>query len=113
MISMDKKYRTRDGREVRIYTTDGEMPRCVYGTYKSQTGWTFSCWEKDGVHLISTGNYDLIEVKPRIQRTVWLNVYEGITYGPYKTKCSADRMAGNGRFACIEIEIDCEEGEGL
>ena len=100
MIDINKKYRTRDGREVRIYAVDGDEPRPVHGAHKSQTGWVFSCWEEDGVHLLSTGNYDLIEVKPRIKREVWLNIYER-------------EHAARSRLACVRVEIDCEEGEGL
>jgi len=112
MISMDKKYRTRDGREVRIYATDGDMPRCVHGAYKSQTGWIFSCWEEDGAHLLSTGDYDLIEVKPRIQRTVWMNVYSN-GFSGWVDRKTADANSSFTRLACVKVEFDCEEGEGL
>ena len=113
MISMDKKYRTRDGREVRIYALDGDGSRPVHGAFKDKEKWALCSWDKDGVQGCSEGPFDLIEVKPRIQRTVWLNVYEDNTYGPFSTKCSADRLSGNSRFACIKVEIDVEEGEGL
>jgi len=114
MIDINKKYRTRDGREVRIYATDGNMPRCVHGAHKSQTGWIFSCWEEGGAHFLSIGDYDLIEVKPRIKRMVWVNLYiDGrITLG-HPSKEDADKCADRGRLACVKVEIDCEEGEGL
>jgi hypothetical protein len=36
------------------------------------------------------------------------------TYGKDATnKEEADRQADRGRLACIKVEIDCEEGEGL
>jgi len=57
---------------------------------------------------------DLIEVKPRIQREVWVNVYPGCV-GPFIFDCkeAADAQAGEPRIACVKVIIDCEEGEGL
>ena len=56
---------------------------------------------------------DLIEVKPRIQREVWVNVYD-IGCSTYTTKEMANRCAViDTRLACVKITIDCEEGEGL
>ena len=56
---------------------------------------------------------DLIEVKPRIKRTEWLNVYPLGSTRAYLSKAEADASAGLRRVACIPIVIDCEEGEGL
>jgi hypothetical protein len=107
MIDINKKYRTRDGREVRIYAVDGDEPRPVHGAHKSQTGWVLSCWKEDGVHVLE--DYDLIEVKPRIQRTVWLALYpnEGVGFSPEVSMVKRDCLAR------VKVEIDCEEGEGL
>jgi len=53
-------------------------------------------------------------IKKRIKRTVWLNVYEHNIYcEDYKTKEKADDNAMSKRLACVKVEIDCEEGEGL
>ena len=114
MISMDKKYRTRACAEVRIYAVDGDEPRPVHGAFKSPTGWVVSCWRQDGTQLDFGGHYDLIELKPRIKRTVWANLYlDGrITLG-HPSKEDADKCADRGRLACVKVEIDCEEGEGL
>jgi hypothetical protein len=50
-------------------------------------------------------------VKPRIKRTVWLDVY------PNGIMCSEKKQENYQRFpglvACVKVEIDCEEGEGL
>jgi hypothetical protein len=114
MISMDKKYRTTLRDEVRIYAIDGNEPRPVHGAFKSQSGWVSCCWQRDGVQMNYPGPYDLIEVKPRIKRTVWANLYiDGrITLG-HPSKEDADKCADRGRLACVKVEIDCEEGEGL
>jgi len=74
MISMDKKYRTRDGREVRIYAVDGDGSHPVHGAIKINTGWRSCTWEQEGFHLVDEGYCDLIEVKPRIQRTDCIEV---------------------------------------
>ena len=113
MISKDKTYRTRDGREVRIYATDGGVGQAmVHGaTLDEAPGWFSRVWYPDGSH-IENNDLDLVEVKPRIRRTVWLNVFdEGV--GAFEIKCAADTFNSRKRLACVKVEIDCEEGEGL
>ena len=114
MIDINKKYRTRDGREVRIYATDGVGARPVHGAVKENDGWHRATWSSNGGF---GGNMqfpdDLIEVRPRHKRTVWLNVYgrpDDLTAYDYKWK--ADQSV-SPRIACIKVELDFEEGEGL
>ncbi len=60
-------------------------------------------------------SYDLVEVKPRIKRTYWVNVFntpKGVGF-LHVTKADADGYRNSPRLACVKIEIDCEEGEGL
>lgn len=117
MIDINKQYRTRDGREVRIYATDGMHPHCVHGVIKTNEGWSLTSWKRDGSFSCFPLDSDLIEVKPSIKRMVWLNVYPwdpvmtGAAY--YYNKKEADKCSGENRIACVKIEIDCEEGEGL
>jgi len=113
MISKDKTYRTRDGREVRIYATDGCIGAPVQGAIKIGHEWHLGHWTKDGIYGLygssQAHDYALIEVKPRIKRTVWLNVFDGAT-------SASDTSIWHGvskRLACVKVEIDCEEGEGL
>jgi hypothetical protein len=110
MIDINKKYRTRAGAEVRIYALDGDEPRPVHGAFKSPTGWVVSCWRQDGTQLDFGGDYDLVEVKPRIQRTVWLALYPLDDVWVVSGDCTA---VEKGCLACVKVEIDCEEGEGL
>ena len=112
MIDINKKYRTRDGREVRIYAVDGNMPLCVHGAFKDHGEWRFCSWQQDGVQFFVEGPFDLIEVKPRIKRTLWVNLFP-VTAAAYLNKFDADSFAGFARLSCIKVEIDCEEGEGL
>jgi len=124
MIDINKKYRTRDGREVRIYATDGAECLPVHGAIKWVTGkgwkpdiagWRPCSWTKNGKAVDGEEfSCDLIEVKPRIKRAVWANLYNDgrITLG-HPSKEDADKCADRGRLACVKVEIDCEEGEGL
>ena len=112
MIDINKKYRTRDGREVRIYAVDGGGMHPVHGSIKMNDGWRSSNWLFDGRIGYDDNLIDLIEVKPRIQRTVWVNVFP-VAMTMYPDKEKADHYAGSARTACVKIEIDCEEGEGL
>ena len=57
----------------------------------------------------------LIEVKPRIKREYWVNLYSD-RYDSFchKTRKAADANAiSDERIACVKVSIDCEEGEGL
>jgi hypothetical protein len=111
MIDINKKYRTRDGHEVRIYATDGEHGELVHGAIKhKQHGWQSKIWFADGQYYGDESNpFDLIEVRPRHKRTVWLHVFKNgsvcATEGP-------DHVPA-GRLACIKVDLDFEEGEGL
>ena len=116
MIDINKQYRTRDGRKVRIYATDGMPPTHeVHGAIKNPKGWSPSSWTADGRYAgrATETDYDLIEVKPRVKMERWVNVYFGGTTSTYVFKEDADKCANHNRIACVKIEIDCEEGEGL
>ena len=110
MIDKSKTYRTRDGREVRIYATDGISPAEIHGSVKSQysDGWHPYVWQADGRHH-RDHVLDLIEVRPRHKRTVWLHVFKN------STVCATEEPAYNvtNRLACIKVDLDFEEGEGL
>jgi len=114
MIDINKKYRTRDGREVRIYAVDGGGMHPVHGSIKTSDGWRSFTWPSDGRIACDENCGDLIEVKPRIQRTVWLNVYTGgVSIWMHSSKEEADLHAEPKRHACYKVEIDVEEGHGL
>ena len=122
MIELGKQYKTRDGCEVRIYAVDGGGQFPVHGAVNfSGTAWTPNEWSETGSHLgdpeFRISDLDLIEVKPRIQREVWVNMYrhyDGVEfYGVCRKKEEADSYASDARIACVKVVIDCEEGEGL
>ena len=114
MIDKDRTYRTRDGREVRIYATDGVEGEEVHGSVKRSYGWRAETWPTNGFHSVDS-SLDLIEVRPRHKRTVWLNVYEKST-SIWDSKEHADARANRvsfDRIACIKVELDFAEGDGL
>ena len=115
MIDKNRTYRTRDGREVRIYATDGQEDWPIHGATLQSFGWSSDCWTKDGSTLTNMPHaHDLIEVRPRHKRTVWLNVYRD-DWDAYTaaSKEDADENASDDRIACIKVELDFAEGEGL
>jgi hypothetical protein len=117
VIDPSKTYRTRDGREVRIYAVDGYGHYPVHGAYNlGDNDWQACCWTETGCanHREFIPAIDLIEVRPRIQREVWVNVYADDVGAPCNSKDEADQVWRlSGRIACVKLTIDCEEGEGL
>jgi hypothetical protein len=115
MIDPKKQYRTRDGREVRIYAVDGGGAKPVHGAIRYNELWDFHCWSSLGYWALVSGAetpLDLIEVKPRIQREVWVNVYPKCS-SIHHSKGEADDVSALHRIACVKLTIDCEEGHGL
>jgi len=115
MIELGKQYRTVSSCEVRIYAVDGNGPYPVHGAVKYGNGWSSTQWTKDGLydHENSPSSLDLVEVTPRIQREVWVNVYPNGISRSFKEKRFADECAMDHRIACVKLVIDCEEGHGL
>ena len=113
-IDINKKYRTRDGHEVRIYATDGGGGKNpIHGAVKYECGWLTATWSKTGKVSKIDIELDLVEVKPRIKQKVWVNIYPDHCCGAYHEKRHADEMAAPHRIGCVQVEIECEEGEGL
>lgn len=111
MIDKDKTYRTRSGNEVRIYATDGGGIETVHGAIKSVDGkWVATSWTDEGFwEKEYDPSRDLIEVRPRHKRTVWLHVFKN------STVCATEEAYYDitNRIACIKVELNFEEGEGL
>ena len=117
MIDINKKYRTRDGHEVRIYSIDANNLDTVHGAHLHKGQWMVASWGMNGARCeYEETSMDLVEVKPRIQKTVWLsfwsNNYIEATREKPEWRIARNRDMGLP-YACIKVEIDCEEGEGL
>ena len=120
MIDPKKQYRTRDGREVRIYAVDGGGSKPVHGAVRQGEVWGQEKWSMSGEWApddMAACLWDLIEVKPRIKTKAWLNLYrheDGFEFTEvWETKHAADSARGDACIACVEIDIDVEEGHGL
>jgi hypothetical protein len=121
MIDINKQYRTRDGREVRIYATDGGLEHCMtHGAAKSKSGyWEAVSWytAHGGYYDCGTQHcYDLVEVCPRHKRAVWLIVWSSNYIQVMNTpewQISTSGRSGEVPYACIKVDLDYEEGEGL
>ena len=112
MIDKSKTYRTRDGREVRIYATDGGGPCPVHGAVSGLNFWSTASWSKNGSYKLVYGqenDWDIIEVRPRHKRTVWLHVFKS------GSVCATEETyhVVAGRIACIKVDLDFAEGDGL
>lgn len=122
-ISMYKQYKTREGRPVRILCTnrkDTTYPVCGLITLSNGTE-RFESWTLQGIAYSNNprktsdfdlSDFDLVEAKPRIKRKIWVNVYPRTT-GVHESWKSAEIAAAPDRIACVEINIDVEEGHGL
>jgi hypothetical protein len=111
-ISKDKQYKTRDGREVRIYATDGAGPYPVQGAIKRRDGWNYGAWLSDGyVTRCRENPDDLIEVKPRKKIERWALVERDGSYSLWLDKPS--KSSSVDAFAITQIVFEIEEGEGL
>jgi hypothetical protein len=112
MIDINKKYRTLAGQEVRIYATDagGQWP--IHGAvkYDLYDCWLEKSWDENGDSPYEECN--LVEIKPRIQQTIYLNIYDGYTSISSTEKIAEDR-ADCGIIARVKVDIDVEEGHGL
>lgn len=83
MIDINKKYKTRDGKEVRIYATDhvGSFPIC--GAIRYENGWEEDSWEEDGRNsyysydspddLVEVSKYEDFKIDDKV--IVWDNDY--------------------------------------
>jgi hypothetical protein len=67
---------TRDGRSVRILCTDAKSLTPIIALVRDgKHGYEMVCWyNRDGRSLVRESPNDLVNVRPRIKREVWLNV---------------------------------------
>ena len=119
MIDIDKEYRTRDGREVRIYATDGGdlvEGQTIHGAVLNGNNWVFAIWNaetgKNYANSAAISKIDLIEVKRQIKETVWINIYNNY-WSISSTEKFAKDKADCGILARVKVDIDVEEGHGL
>ena len=116
LISMDKQYKTRDGREAEVLRIDMNHKHFTVTAIVTNSDGTQSIRSRTSTGLTFLGREhvgDLVEVKPRIKQNIWLNFYQGKRPCVHLTRKEADNNASSNRLACIKVPIDCEHGEGL
>lgn len=103
MIDLSKEYKTIDGNAVKLFEIHKDK---VIGMVIFQVTSPYpTMWELDGKHFSIWKEFDLVEVKPIIEHSAWINVYKwGIAYRTYNTKEDADICAEEHRIDCIEIK---------
>lgn len=110
-ISMNKKYTTRDGREVRIYAVDGRVGESVHGAVCNQTGWSPYSWFPEGSYYNGkVSPLDLVEKPQTVRVQGYVNVYPTGIGALYEHKKDANYAAGPDRVACIKIDMEVEHG---
>lgn len=111
MIELGKKYRTRDGREVRIYAVDGSGMYPVHGASNRPAGWCLERWTNTG-ELWANGKedpYDLIEVQPERWHPIVVTLGNPYVLPKhYPTKESAMSMYPS---TCIDAWLDPRSGK--
>jgi hypothetical protein len=120
-----KPVQTRGGSKARIICTDrkypgGGAPFTIVAVVQES--------DYEAVHLFTVGGKimecgyndgDLVNIPQRIQREVWVNVYQLGFSSSHNRKEDADSYcktlhdALSPRLACVKLTIDCLEGEGL
>lgn len=116
MIDKNKTYKTRDGREARIYATDGAAPYFVHGAVLDDGDWIPEIWTIAGKFTDdgSGEGYDLIEVKPKRTIEFWVNVHKSeCTTFFIDGQIARDTSEKYDCIACLHFTREFEEGEGL
>jgi hypothetical protein len=118
LIDKAKKYRLRNGGQAKVYEVYSGEGRVVHGAVFDDTigEWFQQNWYLDGsFHPVLMNEFDLIEVKPRIKRTVYINYYKNGSFGDACATRQEAILRQNtpALVACITVNLDFEEGEGL
>jgi hypothetical protein len=116
MIDPNKKYTTRDGRDVVIYAVYPDIKWGVHGAIKNRDGtYAMEDWTHAGTYAINgaTTDCDLIEVKePPKELTGWLNIFndgDAVLFDSFEGASLFGES--NGIIARKRITIQYREGE--
>lgn len=87
MIDKNKEYKTRDGREVRIYATDCGEGFPIHGAIRYEKGWSSETWTAEGRYGVSQTMQDLDLIEVKKTETIYIHVVKylgiGSSYVPY------------------------------
>lgn len=112
MIDKSKTYRSRNGLEVTIYRTDAEGEYPVHGAVCEGDCLEPTTWTADGKHIKhKNSEFDLVEVKPRIKREMWL---VALADGSVQVSLREENIGLWTSAIAVEHHVmDVEEGHGL
>lgn len=121
IIDKSRTYRTRDGREARIYATDGRGPWPVHGAVRAGDAWVATTWRLTGKQDHDTPcGIDLTESDPHgilpRHRELLASVYQGRRYWETAAELRGDKSIGALRYdvqaALIALaRLEKEKGE--
>ena len=111
-VSLEKKYETTDGSQVWFGPIIGAL---IYGYVKNKFNLQSIVWNiHTGLPLNTFGDsLALVEIKPKIKREVWVNMYPNNSGDVHLTRFGADKYAGSMRTECLHHIFEFTEGEGL
>ena len=122
MLDLTKPVTTRDGREFRLYATDGAAPYVLHGAYKTEDGWEDGNWCKDGSYIerctdhAAAWNLGLINPPDRFRFERWA-VVERTTYGLKQFAithiCDFEPTTPPPGQTIVKFIIEGAEGDGL
>lgn len=112
MIDIAKKYKTRDGRDVRIYAVDGDSEFPVHGAIQGPRDWWLIRWSADGRFSGHTPNpSDLVEIKPKITR--WIVAHDMTGFATLEeARIAAERYVASGSSVAV-VPVTFRPGDGL
>ena len=114
-IMMEGEYQTRDGQKRRVLCVDapGRLPVIAI----SQSGQVYRYLD-DGRAADDGWDqpFDLVPVHKRHKRTVWVHVHfngDAYYYALFTTEADSKRKGNIHSIACLKLDLDFAEGEGL
>ncbi len=96
-------YRTRDGREARVYATDANQDWPIHGAIKKDVGWLPETWTAAGANTTAATHPDDL-MPPTRAVTQWLNIYRHAGE-VRKSFCASERAAQEE--AALSRRNDC------
>jgi hypothetical protein len=112
-VDFTKPVKTREGREARVYATDGSGEFPVHGAVKYEKGWGLAEWKENGQHCTRVGCGDeLVNVPEEVTEDLWLEFYHNGQADVFHTEAAA-RIYKASAIAIKKITVTYTKGEGL
>jgi hypothetical protein len=102
MISLDKTYKTRDGRSARVICVDAPKPWCVVAI----VGSTVLRFDEQGTSRVNGSGTDLVEDRPKHVR--WINLCKFGSVAGFLSRQDAEKYKID---TIARIRVEFEEGQ--